>query len=81
MIKNAESYDKIKNILNELHDKLCSTDDTLKKRFINNPNKEELPYNDLSAIMTEMSTLESQLCVAKCALLQELVRQGLNSVK
>ncbi len=81
MIKKSKSYDEIKNILNELHDKLCSTDNTLKEQFIDNPNKKELPYDDLSEIIIAMSKLESQLCVAKTVLLQELVRQGLNSVK
>ena len=45
-IEKSESYDEIKDTLNKLHDELYSTDDTLKKRFINNSNKEELPYND-----------------------------------
>ena len=79
--KMSESYNEIKNTLNKLHDKLYLADDTLKKRFIDNPNKEELPYKDLSAIITAMSRLESQLVIAKDALLQELIRQNLNSVK
>ncbi len=79
--KMNESYDEIKDTLNKLHDKLYSTDDTLKKRFIDNPNKEELSHKDLSPIITALSKLESQIVIAKDTLVQELIRQSLNSVK
>ena len=79
--KMNESYDEIKDTLNKLHDELYSADDTLKKRFIDNPDKEKLAHKDLLKIITSMSKLESQLGIAKNKLLLELVRQGLNSVK
>jgi len=79
--KVNESYDEIKDTLNKLHDKLCSADDTLKKRFIDNPNKEELSHKDLLPIITALSKLESQIVIAKDILIQELIHQNSNSVK
>lgn len=76
-----ESYDEIKDTLNKLHDKLYSADDTLKKRFIDNPDKEKLAHKDLSKIINSLSKLEAQVVIAKDALVQELIRQNLNSVK
>ena len=78
-IEKSESYDEIKDTLNKLHDELYSTDDTLKKQFISNPNKKELLYKDLLAILSSLSKLESQIVVAKDIVVQELIRQ--NSVK
>jgi hypothetical protein len=79
--KMNESYDEIKDTLNKLHDKLYSTDDTLKKRFIDNPDKEKLAHKDLLKIISSLSKLEAQVVIAKDALVQELIRQNLNSVK
>ena len=76
-----ESYDEIKDTLNKLHDKLYSTDDTLKKCFIDNPDKEKLAHKDLLKIISSLSKLEAQVVIAKDALIQELIRQNLNSVK
>ncbi len=76
MAKKSESYDEIKDTLNKLHDKLYSTDDTLKKQFIDNPNKEELLYKDLLTILSSLSKLEAQIVVAKDIIVQELIRQN-----
>lgn len=78
---NREEYDEIKTKLNKLHDVLYSTDDTLKKRFIDNPDKEKLSHKDLSKIISSLSKLEAQIVIAKDTLVQELIRQSLNSVK
>ena len=80
-IEKSESYDEIKDTLNKLHDELYSTDDTLKKQFISNPNKKELLYKDLLTILSSLSKLEAQVVIAKDILVQELIRQNLNSVK
>ena len=76
MGKKSESYDEIKETLNKLHDKLYSTDDTLKKRFIDNPDKEELRYKDLLTILSSLSKLEAQIVTAKDIVVQELIRQN-----
>ena len=76
MVKKSESYDEIKTTLNKLHDKLYSADDTLKKQFIDNPNKEELSYKDLLTILGSLSKLEAQIVVAKDIIIQELIRQN-----
>ncbi len=76
MVKKSESYDEIKDTLNKLHDKLYSTDDTLKKQFIDNPNKEELLYKDLLTILSSLSKLEAQIVMAKDIVVQELIRQN-----
>lgn len=75
-IEKSESYDEIKDTLNKLHDELYSTDDTLKKQFISNPNKKELLYKDLLAILSSLSKLEAQIVVAKDIVVQELIRQN-----
>lgn len=74
--EKSESYDEIKDTLNKLHDELYSTDDTLKKQFISNPNKKELLYKDLLAILSSLSKLEAQIVVAKDIIVQELIRQN-----
>ena len=76
MGKKSESYDEIKETLNKLHDKIYSTDDTLKKRFIDNPDKEELRYKDLLTILSSLSKLEAQIVTAKDIVVQELIRQN-----
>ena len=75
-IEKSESYDEIKDTLNKLHDEIYSTDDTLKKQFISNSNKEELLYKDLLAILNSLSKLEAQIVVAKDIVVQELIRQN-----
>jgi len=75
-IEKSESYDEIKDTLNKLHDKLYSADDTLKKRFIDNPDKKELLYKDLLVILSSLSKLEAQIVVAKDIVIQELIRQN-----
>ena len=75
-IEKSESYDEIKDTLNKLHDELYSTDDTLKKQFISNPNKKELLYKDLLAILSSLSKLEAQVVIAKDIIVQELIRQN-----
>ena len=74
--QRLEAYDEIKDILNKLHDKLYSTDDTLKKRFISNPDKKELSYKDLSTITSSLSKLEALIVIAKDTIVQELIRQS-----
>lgn len=84
MIRHAEvekhqrlvAYDVIKDTLNKLHDKLYSADDTLKKRFIDNPDKKELLYKDLLMILSSLSELEAQIVVAKDTIVQELILQN-----
>jgi hypothetical protein len=53
----------------------------LKKRFIDNPDKEKLAHKDLLKIINSLSKLEAQVVIAKDTLVQELIRQNLNSVK
>lgn len=81
MKTTPESYDEIKTLLNKLHDALYSADDTVKKRFIDNPNKTALHRDDLMTIIASLSKLESKVGVAKDTLVQELIRQSLISVK
>lgn len=76
MAKKSESYDEIKDTLNKLHDKIYSADDTLKKQFIDNPNKEKLLYKDLLTILSSLSKLEAQIVVAKDIVIQELICQN-----
>lgn len=76
MAKKSESYDEIKDTLNKLHDKIYSADDTLKKQFIDNPDKEELLYKDLLMILGSLSKLEAQIVIAKDVVVQELIRQN-----
>lgn len=76
-----ELYDEIKDTLNKLHNKLYSADDTLQKRFIDNPNKEKLYHEDLLEMISSLSKLEAQIIIAKDTLVQELICQSLNGVK
>jgi hypothetical protein len=84
MIRRAEAekrqrlvaYGVVKDTLNKLHDKLYSADDTLKKRFIDNPDKKELLYKDLLMILSSLSELEAQIVVAKDTIVQELILQN-----
>ena len=70
------AYSVVKDTLNKLHDKLYSADDTLKKRFIDNPDKKELLYKDLLMILSSLSELEAQIVVAKDTIVQELILQN-----
>ena len=70
-----EEYDEIKTKLNKLHDVLYSTDGTIKKRFIDNPEKEKLPRKDVEEMLTAISRLESHLPVVKALLTRELIHQ------
>ena len=70
------AYSVVKDTLNKLHDKLYSADDTLKKRFISNPDKKELSYKDLSTITSSLSKLEALIVIAKDTIVQELILQN-----
>ena len=71
--EKSMGYELLKEQMNKFHDVLFRTDTTVRKRFISNPNKTNLPKSDILAILASISELESMIPLVKQCLMERLV--------
>ena len=71
--EKSVGYELLKEQMNKFHDVLFRTDTVVRKKFISNPNKTDLPKSDTLSILDSISELESMIPLVKQRLIEHLV--------